>query len=123
MDFEFKNTSSLEKRLEESKRICEKYPDRVPVIVEVSNGMFRTKLPVLDKTKFLVPKTLSVGQFNYVIRKRIKLDPSVGIYIFFGNTIPAASALMGDVYNDHKDTDFYLYGKATAESVFGTDAR
>ena len=42
----------------------------------------RSDVPEIDQNKFLVPADLSVGQFVYVIRKRIKLSTEKAIYIF-----------------------------------------
>jgi GABA(A) receptor-associated protein len=38
--------------------------------------------------RFLVPADLTVGQFVYVIRKRIKLSPEKAIFIFVKNVLP-----------------------------------
>jgi GABA(A) receptor-associated protein len=62
----FKERHPFEQRCNESKRIREKYADRIPIIVEVAK---RSSLPPLDKCKYLVPQDLTVGQFVYVIRK------------------------------------------------------
>lgn len=35
-----------------------------------------------------MPADLSVGQFTYVIRKRIRLPPEKAIFIFVNNYIP-----------------------------------
>jgi GABA(A) receptor-associated protein len=35
-----------------------------------------------------VPADLTVGQFVYVIRKRIKLSPERAIFIFIDNKLP-----------------------------------
>ena len=69
----------LEKRREESIIILAKYPDRIPVIVE-KNG--NTNVPDIDKCKFLVPTDLTIGQFVYVVRKRIRLEPEKYIFIY-----------------------------------------
>jgi GABA(A) receptor-associated protein len=49
-----------------------------------------------------------MGQFIYVIRKRIKLKPEQAIFIFVNNTIPAATALVSQIYKEHRDADFFL---------------
>jgi GABA(A) receptor-associated protein len=46
--------------------------------------------PVL--CRYLVPADLSVGQFVYVIRKRIKLPSEKAIFIFVKNTLPPIGA-------------------------------
>ena len=39
-------------------------------------------IPDIDKKKYLVPCDLTVGQFVYVIRKRIKLKPEKALFIY-----------------------------------------
>lgn len=46
-----------------------------------------------------------MGQFVYVIRKRIKLSPDKAIFIFVDETLPPTAALMSSVYDEHKDED------------------
>ena len=67
----FKKSNTFEKRQSESQRINIKYKDRVPIIVEVNSSCEQSI--VLDKYKYLVPLDLTVSQFLYVIRKRVKL--------------------------------------------------
>ena len=99
MTLNFKKRHSLDNRKMESTRIKNKYPERVPVICEKSNN--GSNIPDLDKSKYLVPCDLSVGQFIYVIRKRIKLSSEQAIFIFameiFQNT-----SLMCDLYEYNK---------------------
>ena len=42
--------------------------------------------------RYLVPADLTVGQFVYVIRKRIKLSPEKAIFIFVNNVLPPTGA-------------------------------
>lgn len=39
-------------------------------------------------SRYLVPADLTVGQFVYVVRKRIDLSPEKAIFIFVKNTLP-----------------------------------
>ena len=39
-------------------------------------------------SRYLVPADLTVGQFVYVIRKRIKLNAEKAIFIFVDNVLP-----------------------------------
>jgi GABA(A) receptor-associated protein len=113
----FKKQHSFEKRLVESKRIREKYPDRVPVIAEKAS---KSDIPDIDKKKYLVPSDLTVGQFVYVIRKRIKLQQEKAIFIFVNEkTLPPTAALMSQVYKEHADQDGFLYVTYAGESIFG----
>jgi hypothetical protein len=52
---------------------------------------------------------LTVGQFCYVIRKRIKLAPEKAIFIFVNEVLPPTAALMSSIYEEHKDDDGFLY--------------
>ena len=75
----------------------------------------------LDKKKYLVPADLTVGQFVYVIRKRIKLSPEKAIFIFVNNVLPPTAALMSSIYDEHKDDDGFLYIAYSGENTFGGD--
>ena len=118
-----------EKRKKEAGRIRDKYPDRIPVIVEKSEnsdivdidkkkyGPFALQLCSAQQQlaraiphgravrithdltffcrvgrRYLVPADLTVGQFVYVIRKRIKLSPEKAIFIFVNNVLPPTGA-------------------------------
>jgi GABA(A) receptor-associated protein len=102
--------------LEEAKRIRSKYPDRIPVIVEKAQN---SDIPEIDKHKYLVPQDLTVGQFVYTIRKRIKLGPEQAIFIFVNNTLPPTASLMSQLYKEHKDEDQFIYCLYSGESTFG----
>ena len=47
----------------------------------------------LDKKKYLVPSDLTVGQFYFLIRKRIHLRPEDALFFFVNNVIPQVSRL------------------------------
>ncbi len=42
--------------------------------------------------RYLVPADLTVGQFVYVIRKRIKVSPEKAIFMFVKNVLPPTGA-------------------------------
>ena len=104
------------KRKSEAARIRAKYPDRIPVICEKDD---RSDIPDIDKKKYLVPADLTVGQFVYVIRKRIKLSPEKAIFIFINNTLPPTASLMSTIYEEQKDSDGFLYITYSGENTFG----
>jgi len=66
-----------------------------------------------------VPNDLTVGQFIYVIRKRIKLSPEQAIYIFVDNTLPPTSEQMSSIYAKHKNEDGFLYILISGDNSFG----
>lgn len=114
----FKNEFKFEDRLTESKRVLKKYPDRVPIICEPSLSATQD-CPVIDKKKYLVPITYTVGEFLFVIRKRLKLSPEKAIFLFVNDTIPSTCSLIGNVYQRYKDQDGYLYMCYSQENTFG----
>lgn len=73
----------------------------------------------IDKRKYLVPKDLSVGQFVYVIRKRIKLPSEKAIFIFVNDILPPTASLMSRIYEEHHDEDGFLYVLYSGENTFG----
>jgi len=112
----FKLEYSLERRKQESERIRLKYPDRVPVICERDP---RSDIPNIDRKKYLVPGDLTVAQFTFVIRKRLKLPPERGMFLFVKGACPQKSHLMSALYEDAKDADGFLYVSYAGENVFG----
>jgi GABA(A) receptor-associated protein len=114
---EFKKKFNFEDRLSESTRIRQKYSDRIPIICEKAKN--KKDIPDIDKNKYLVPNDLTVGQFIYVIRKRIKLPAEAALFLFVNGTIPAASMLIITLYEDAKDADGFLYITYANENTFG----
>lgn len=112
----FKEKFDFEKRANEARRIKKKYPDKIPVIVEKAKSC---NIPDIDKHKYLIPKDLTVSQFIYVIRKRIKINEEEAIFLFINNSLPASSELMSTVYENNKDEDQFLYALYQSESTFG----
>ena len=76
----FKSKFSIEKRQNESRSIRIKYPDRVPIICEKALNSTDT-IPLIDKTKYLVPSDLTFGQMIFVIISICILAKHIVIYI------------------------------------------
>jgi GABA(A) receptor-associated protein len=110
-------SDTLEKRKIESARIRAKYPDRVPVIVEKNES---SDIADVDKKKYLVPSDLTVGQFTYVIRKRIELASDQALFILVNNTLPPTSTTMAQLYENEKDECGFLMVVYSAENTFGS---
>ena len=108
----------FEKRKKESSLILTKYPDKVGIIVQKSTRCYEDI--ELDKQKFLVPRNITMGQFLFIIRKRLKLRAEKAIYMFTENTtIPPTSFLISNIYNQNVNEDGFLYMYYTSESTFG----
>lgn len=112
----YKKQKTFEERLNESTNIMKKYPNKIPIIVHKSD---KCKLSDIDKNKFLVSNDMTLSQFMYVIRNRIKLDSSQALFFFIDNIIPKNSSPLGELYNLHKDKDGFLYIVYASENTFG----
>lgn len=114
---DFKQQKTLDERKKEAENMRRKYPDRICVILEKNR---RCQLPDIEKSKFLVPNDLSVGQMLHVVRKRLKINASQSIFLFTeNNTLPMSSITMYALYNEHKNDDGFLYLTYNAEDTFG----
>lgn len=114
----FKKQKSLELRKSESNRILEKYPDRIPIIAE--RALANDTIPIIDKIKYLAPADLTIGQFQFVLRKRMSLKPEQALFVFCGNkNNTTSSEVLSSIYKKAKDEDGFLYVKYSGESTFG----
>ena len=114
----FKQRHSFENRYKEALTAREKYPDRIPIICEKSI-VGNNNAPNIDKIKYLVPLELTIGQFIYVIRKRMGLKPEEAIFLFIANIIPPSSVTVWELYCKYRDVDGFLYSQYSKENVFG----
>tara|TARA_Y100000591_G_C21789799_1_gene675923 strand:- start:303 stop:662 length:360 start_codon:yes stop_codon:yes gene_type:complete len=116
----YKATKTFEDRVNESNEIINKYPNRIPLIIEKLENKNDTIIPDIDKNKYLVPDDLTVSQLIYVIRKRLKLSPEMAIFIFCGDgKLLRPNFNMRYIYENHKDKDGFVYIVYSGESTFG----
>lgn len=114
----YKSRNSFEQRSAEAFKIRTNFPGRVPVILEkTSQG--KHNLPDIEKNKFLVPADLTIGQFIYVIRKRMALAPELALFLFINNSLPPSGAILRELYAAHSDPDGFLYIEYGGENTFG----
>ena len=118
-NLKFVDTHDLESRKKESELILSKYPDRVPIIVEKSETC--VDLLDLDKNKFLAPKDINFGQFQFSIRKRMNLSPEKALFFFTNNIIIQNTENISVCYEQHKQEDGFMYVVYTSENTFGAD--
>jgi GABA(A) receptor-associated protein len=104
-------------RLKKSQTILEKYPDRVPLIIQPSKND-RDSYPI-DKSKYITPRDLTLMQLQQIIRKRVRFPAEKALFIFINNKIYPVTSLIGSVYDTNKDADGFLYITYCQESTFG----
>jgi len=114
----FRHRYSVEKRKKESVIIRSKYPDRIPIIVEMADSN-SAQLNKLDRQKYLVPTQLTVGKLLYIIRTKIGLQSEQALFIFINNIMPPTNTDFESLYEKYKDDDGFLYVSYSAENTFG----
>lgn len=107
-----------EQRLQEVNRLRDKHQNRIPVLVKRDSKC--TDIPEIDKSKYLVPDDLTMGQFVFVIRKRLSnLPPEKALFVFVRNTLPPTGQTLSAIYQKHKDKDGFLRITYSGENTFG----
>ena len=112
----FKHQHQFLDRKNESARVLQKYPDRRPIICEKQEN---SKLDEIDKKKYLVPSDLTLQQFIYVVRKRLRLNAEVAIFLFVNSKIKPGTSTINQIYETDADPDGFLYFTYASENVFG----
>ena len=116
----FFESNTFIKRKEESAKIIQKHPNRIPIICERSPTCTSKHIINIDKKKYLVPTDMTIGQFIYVIRKRINIAKEEALFIFVNNRIlPQSSDIVSNVYSKYKNDDGFLYMQYSSENTFG----
>lgn len=111
----FKQSTLFEYRLAESERVMAKHPKCRPVIVEPYG---KTSV-YIEKTKYLVCEDFTIGQFLYVLRKKLHLPPEKALFLFVEGALVPSSAYIKVVYAYKKDNDGFLYMHYGFENTFG----
>ena len=112
----FRNNHSFESRSNESMRIKNKYPDKIPVICEKD---WNSSIPETDKQKYLVPSDMTISNFLFVIRKRLKLNNQEAIFLSIQDIIPTSRTTFYELYEKYKYSDGFLYIVYSKENTFG----
>lgn len=108
----------LAERKKDYDRIQNRHPDRVPVMVMRST--YGDKLGLLSKTKFLVPKDISVGAFLFVLRNNLKLEESQSLFLFNDRNQPLVQGkTMAEIRQASPSDDGFLYLKYAGDTTMG----
>lgn len=104
-------------RIKKSQVILEKYPDRVPLIIQPSKND-RDIYPI-DKSKYITPRDLTMLQLQQIIRKRVRFPAEKALFMFVNNKLFPITSMVGNIYDDNKDSDGFLYITYCQENTFG----
>ena len=94
-----------------------KNTDKVPILLQSRSSALKIK-----KFKYLVARDCTMGDFFASVRKQCTLDDRKAMFFFCGDALLAPTLLVGDVDEEYKQPDGFLYVKVCEENVFGSHA-
>ena len=103
----------LEERIKISQKIMLKYPQRIPIIVDCKKEIN------LGKNKYIVPNNLTVGEFLYILKKRININHEQSVFLLCNNQLTINTELILNLYERQQDYDGFLYIIISLENTFG----
>jgi GABA(A) receptor-associated protein len=112
---------TLQERLQFSERLKNKYPDLIPINIKKKFG--DKILQDIDKHRYLIPKNLPMSNLLFIIRKKITLLETQALFVFVEKNkesfLVASNTIIGEIYQQHKSNDNFLYLVYTTENTFG----
>ena len=120
ISFYYQKKHGFETRKNLSAKISEKYPDRIPVIVEIHH---LTNINVkLNHERFLIPASSTIMNFTQNLLKMLGTDNPHGTTFLFTeyNTIPLPQETFLELSEKYKNKDGFIYLKlCMEENAFG----
>lgn len=115
--------SQFVERIAAAKKMLGKYPNRIPVIINIYDRC--TSLPEIAQKKYLTPDDMTVAQFTRVLRDKIELKESQTLFLFCCSndgkkTLLCGSDTMFSVYSNYHKEDLFLHVIYSSEDTFGS---
>jgi hypothetical protein len=111
MPFPFAD-KSLQERHRLSRKIKEKYPECVPILIDIPSR-------VAYRKKYIVGRESPLSRLILSIRDENNLAVEEGIYLMSNNTLLMPSRFIEQIYKSHANEDGFLYITVMVENTFG----
>ena len=92
-----------------------KYPNKVPIIVNKAKDC---NLNNLEKNKFLVFESMTLGEFQLIIRGYLKLKPSESLILFVNKLLIPNSTVLKKIQDEQFKDDIIII-EYCSENTFG----
>ncbi|CAD8096384.1 unnamed protein product [Paramecium sonneborni] len=98
----------------------DKYPDRVPILLEITE---KSKIRFSDGSKFkkyLISKSDHFYHFFQILRNSLKLSKQEAIYLFLNNSgLIKPESQVGEIYSKYRSNDGFLRIILSEYATFG----
>ena len=91
------------------------HKNKVPIIINLPEHLSKN----FTKTKFIVPKDLTIRQFHCILKKYTTINSKQSLILFVNKKLPTISDTIGNIYEHEKNDDNFLYIDIQKENTFG----
>ncbi|KAI5858878.1 autophagy protein Atg8 ubiquitin like protein [Tricharina praecox] len=87
-------------------------------MLEHARSTQRHRLELVSSV-FLCPPDLRLSEFMYNVRRKTKMPANIAVFLMADGLLVSLATTMGELYQQARDDDGWLYIVWTEESTFG----